>query len=239
MITEEALSGEKEASQRGIMEYMKRLPGRLLLIIGMVLLAVGSGVSSASAVAVAVPTLADALEASLAVTSGGTLPWFPQMVTTHDGIDAAQAGGITHGESSFMESTVTGPGTLSFWWKSSCENGYYFLRFSLDGVEQGALTGETEWRNMILPLGAGAHTLRWKYVKDGSGSAGSDTGWVDGLAVVSTGTFTITTMAGVEGKITPTAMVEYGVTVPVTVTPVPGITSQRSCWTVSPTGRVQ
>ena len=145
--------------------------------------ATGGGAAQTVAVPLIITIpLADALDTSGVVTTGGAAPWFGQSVTTHDGVDAAQAGTIGDGESSFMESTVIGPKTISFWWKVSSEGADY-LRYYLDGVEQKAISGEVDWTNENLTLTSGTHILRWEYAKDASLSGGSDTGWVDTLTI--------------------------------------------------------
>ena len=63
-------------------------------------------------------TLGRALDTSgLAWSTTGNVGWFPQSAITHDGVDAAQSGNIGDSQSSSLESTLTGPGTLTFWWK--------------------------------------------------------------------------------------------------------------------------
>src|SRR2546426_2620274 len=43
-------------------------------------------------------------------------PWFGQSSTNHDGIDAAQTPLLTDpAQQSWVRTTVTGPGSLSFW----------------------------------------------------------------------------------------------------------------------------
>ncbi|MBC8096126.1 MAG: LamG domain-containing protein, partial [Akkermansiaceae bacterium] len=76
-----------------------------------------------------------ALENNFVWTTGGDAPWFTQSTTTYDGIDAAQSGMIGHDQYSLLETTVTGPGTLSFWWFVSSDDydGYDRLEFSIDG----------------------------------------------------------------------------------------------------------
>ncbi len=119
-------------------------------------------------------------------TSGGNLPWFGQSATTHDGVDAAQSGGITHNQESWVETTVTGPGTLTFWWRVSSENFFDRLRFLIDGGEQQTISGNVDWAQVTVPIAAGSHALRWRYTKDGSDSAGADTGWLDEVSFVAT-----------------------------------------------------
>ena len=129
------------------------------------------------------PPLADALDTAFVVTTGGNNSWFGQSTTTHDQVDAAQAGTIGDGQSSWMETTTTGPQSGSFWWKVSSEDGYDFLRFSIDGVVQYEISSEVAWTQVSFTLPPGTHTLRWTYEKDGSGSAGQDTGWVDQIVM--------------------------------------------------------
>ena len=79
-----------------------------------------------------------------------------------------------------METTVTGPITLSFYWKVSSESGYDYLRFYIDSVEQaGSISGEVGWTQKTFSIPTGAHVLKWAYTKDVSVTSGSDAGWVD------------------------------------------------------------
>ena len=106
--------------------------------------------------------------------------WFPQTSTAYYGGDAAQSGAITHGQSSWIETTVTGPGTLSFYWKVSSEANSDFLSFSIDGVEQiGSISGEIDWNQKTCSISPGEHTLRWTYTKNGWKDSGEDAGWLD------------------------------------------------------------
>lgn len=114
--------------------------------------------------------------------TSGNANWFGQILTTHDGVDAAQSGDIGDFQSSTTETTVTGPGSLSFWWKVESEAGFDFLRFYLDDVEQVgavAISGNVDWQQKTIAIPAGPHTLRWTYSKDGSVSTGADAAWLD------------------------------------------------------------
>lgn len=122
----------------------------------------------------------EAVEAcELTWTSGGSAPWLYQTTTTHDGMDAAASGTIANSRDTYMHTSVVGPGTLSFWWKISSEPGYDFLEFLLNGTRNGAISGETNWHPRAYSLGAGTHTLRWRYYKSMNSSAGADRAWVD------------------------------------------------------------
>lgn len=115
--------------------------------------------------------------------SAGATPWFAQTTITKDGVDAVQSGAIDHNGSSALDATVTGPGTLTFWWKVSSESNYDFLKFDLNGVEQtgslAKISGNIDWVQKTVTIPSGTTTLRWTYYKDGSVVAGSDAAWVD------------------------------------------------------------
>ncbi len=114
------------------------------------------------------PTFESALNSpGLVWVSSGNANWFPQSIVTHDGVNAAQSGVITHNQSSTLEATVTGPCTVSFWWKVSSESGFDFLRFYLDGAEQGGslarISGLVDWTQKSVVIPAGTHTVKWSY----------------------------------------------------------------------------
>lgn len=133
------------------------------------------------------PTLAEALDATnLVVTTGGDTNWFVQAAVTHDGLDAAQSGVLTDQQSTWIETALAGPGTLSFWWKVSCEDDSDaddrdYLAVFVDGAEVFRIDGVTEWRLKTLALGSGAHVIRWAYCKNDILSGGEDCAWVDEL----------------------------------------------------------
>ena len=98
-----------------------------------------------------------------------------------DGVDSACSGIIGANQSTWLQTTVTGPGTLSFRWKVSSEERYDWLTFYIDGTNQTRISGTTmtSFEQKSYTLLAGKHTLKWDYTKDGSADAGSDCGWVD------------------------------------------------------------
>jgi hypothetical protein len=127
-------------------------------------------------------TLANAIDTSYGVSTGGNVNWFYQTAVSYYGGDAAQSGDIADYQSNWMQTTVTGPGFISFYWKVSSESGYDYLRFYIDNVEQpGSISGEVDWTSRSFVLAGGSHVLKWVYSKDGSASSNSDAGWVDKL----------------------------------------------------------
>jgi hypothetical protein len=138
-----------------------------------------------------VPGLAGALDTPGRIyTLGGNANWFEQTTVTHDGNDAARSGAIGNSQQSWFETTVTGPGTLSFWWKVSSESGFDYLEFYINGsLQTGRISGEVNWQQKTYELPDGNHVLRWRYAKDGSFAAGSDAGWVDEVVWTPSGGF--------------------------------------------------
>ncbi|MBI5383838.1 MAG: hypothetical protein HZA90_04035 [Verrucomicrobia bacterium] len=148
--------------------------------------AAGSVVSTTATLAVTVP-LAEALDTPGRVWStGGQALWFGQTVTTHDGQSAARTGPIADDEQTELQTTVTGPGYLSFWWKVSSEAQFDRLDFFVNDTRQRSLSGEVEWTNVVLALPEGTHDLKWVYAKDWLESGGQDAGWLDQVAFVPT-----------------------------------------------------
>ena len=112
--------------------------------------------------------------------------WFAQIRETHDGNVAAQSGAISHNQQSQLSANVSGPGTVSFWWKASSEAGYDFLKFSMDNetAPRASISGETDWEQRTFSIPSGSHVLRWVYAKDGTVSSGRDAGWLDEVVFV-------------------------------------------------------
>lgn len=132
-------------------------------------------------------TIGEAVDAPyLTWTTGGTSPlWTGQLAVNHDGEDAAQSGAITHSQTNWIQTTVTGPGAVSFWWRVSSEGGFDYLEFYTNGILAGtSISGEVPWQQRTNVLGPGSYTLRWSYRKDGSVNSGQDRGWVDQVTLL-------------------------------------------------------
>lgn len=123
--------------------------------------------------------LGDGVDApALSWTTGGAASWINQNKTTHDRVDAAQSGRISHRADTWIETTVTGPGTVRFWWKVSSEPNDR-LRFLVDGTQKARISGEINWQQRSISVGAGTHVLRWIYAKNRTLTGGRDRAWLD------------------------------------------------------------
>jgi len=106
-------------------------------------------------------TLAEALDnTELNWATGGDTKWFGQTETYIYDNDSAQSAHIGNLKSTYIETNVTGPGNLSFYWKVSSESNYDFLRFYIDDIEQANISGEVDWHRMSFDIGPGSHTLK-------------------------------------------------------------------------------
>ena len=117
--------------------------------------------------------------------SGG-LGWTRVVDATAPNGVAMKSGAITHSQSSVLSTTVTGPGTLTFSWRTSCEEDelheWDHAEFVVDGTVRLILDGITGWRNESVAItGSGNHTVEWRYVKDNAESDGEDAAWAAGF----------------------------------------------------------
>jgi hypothetical protein len=125
--------------------------------------------------------LGDALNApTLKWVTAGDAIWQPVSLASFSSSAAAESGRLANSQVSQLQATVTGAGTLSFWWKVSSEADYDFMKFVVDGQEQpGGISGEVDWQQKSFAIaGAGAHILEWIYAKDDSASGGYDRAWL-------------------------------------------------------------
>jgi len=119
---------------------------------------------------------------SLEWKTGGAGNWFYQESVFMNGGDAARSGDVDDNQSTWLETTATGPGGIGFYWKVSSAK-YDFLKFYVDGVVKNVIWGEEDWNTApeTYDFGGGTHTLRWEYTKNYSVSLGSDCGWIDNV----------------------------------------------------------
>ena len=125
-----------------------------------------------------------------AVTTSGDASWEPVYdETAKVGDSVAKSGEVGIEQSTSLETTVNGKGTLTFWWKTDCEHDdwdaftYDHLTFSADGAEIRMLDGKSGWQQVSYAFDTdGLHTVRWTYSTDDYEAEGyEDCAWVDGV----------------------------------------------------------
>ncbi|TAL02506.1 MAG: hypothetical protein EPO07_07285 [Verrucomicrobia bacterium] len=119
---------------------------------------------------------------NIAWTTGGAQPWIVQTNVVAAGRFAARSGFITHNQSSSLFFTGNfSSGFITFDYKISSEPNFDTLRFFIDGVEIAKWSGEVGWANYAYGVGAGTHTVEWRYTKDPTLSAGADAAYLDNV----------------------------------------------------------
>ncbi len=118
-------------------------------------------------------------------TLAGDGEWFVQDAVARSGSFAARSGAVDHRQSASLDLAFDAGegGELSFWYRVSSEANYDFLEFYLDGERLARWSGNIGWTRYATVVPAGAHALRWRYVKDEVVSAGQDCAWLDDVVL--------------------------------------------------------
>jgi len=128
-------------------------------------------------------TLADAMDNTALVwttspSNAVSRPWVVKLDgISLDGLDSASSNTKNLADTTaWIETTVVGPGTISYWCKVSCqppevlgdEMYYYdYFTFTIEGVEVDVISGSgLPWQFRTFEVPAGTNVLRWTYVKD-------------------------------------------------------------------------
>ncbi|MBI2480609.1 MAG: hypothetical protein HYV60_18890, partial [Planctomycetia bacterium] len=122
-------------------------------------------------------------------------------VNPQTGTRSAQAGTISHDGFATMRMALTGltAGSITFTYAVEAEDDSDGLRFSIDGnlqkiasrgsegvtpIDETLASGVIPYQRVTYFFGAGDHTFIWAYTKDGAGSFGRDTAWVDNIILL-------------------------------------------------------
>jgi len=168
---------------------------RLLLVLGMLALLQPAPLLHAAT------TLGDALDATnLVWTTGGTggAEWSYHAGSgfgddTFDGVAAAESGSITDNGETWIQTTVVGPGTVSFWWQAYSEPNADWLEFYINSDWQASICGfgddwsswPSDWEYCSFDVPPGTNVLKWRYVKDFASTGGTlDYAQVDQVSYV-------------------------------------------------------
>ena len=106
--------------------------------------------------------------------------WDTDTAYHHTG--ASSAGGYTPDNAmTTLQTTVTGPIALSFWWKASTEKDFDYLSCMIDGVVQFRVSGDVDWEKHIIAIPAGDHVVSWRWAKDSNTTGTLDHVWLDNV----------------------------------------------------------
>lgn len=116
-------------------------------------------------------------------TSGDTT-WFVEANNTYNGApSAAQSGAVMDSQSSTLSVTVTGPGTVTFYWSSQA-SGNFDYEFDIDGNYQDDISGDYSWyQDGPFTIPAGQHTLSWTTYAYGDEDP-TEAGFLDGVSFI-------------------------------------------------------
>src|SRR5262249_3171575 len=153
------------------------------------------GAITSSITALRVIDFSEALGATdLVWTTSGNAPWFVETNVTHDGVSALQSGTITNNQSTILQTAVTGPGTLTFWWKVSAPPDARIVFTT--GTSQGeSLGGNVDWQQQTFYVGEGPQALKWIFRKDSTTTSVPYSAWLDQVSFVRGATAPIITLA--------------------------------------------
>ena len=107
--------------------------------------------------------------------------WTVATTSPFEGTRCAQTGSVSDSGWDAIELSVTYAydGIIVFNQKTSSELDWDWLIFTIDGVEQGRLSGLTGWENEFYSVSAGTHAFKWTYIKDDNTDGGTDQAWLD------------------------------------------------------------
>ena len=164
---------------------------------------------------------------------GADAPWFAVADNSRADGFCLQSGEVAQGGTSALETTVVGPGRISFAWKITANRTDY-ARFYVDGANQTNITRSTDWVAVgPLELGAGEHVLRWAFER---GSAAGGAAFLDDVCWQSRHALTVSSTDGTPTPAAGTNDVYWGEEIAASVeppAPTAGGKTRRVCagWT--------
>ena len=129
-------------------------------------------------------TIADALNTTdLVFATGGDAAWTIDFETSHDGAASMRSGAIGTSQTSWIETTVDGAGTLTFVWKVDGlvyrNKPANYVQYAVDGGIP-VQVAVCDWTTVEVEVeGAGEHTIRWAYLHTRAQTTGADCAWLD------------------------------------------------------------
>ena len=133
-------------------------------------------------------TFGEAVDAEmLSFTTGGEADWSVDASVGCTNNVSAKSGAVVNGQSSWIETTVSGAGTLVFRW--NVMGGIYrnkpfaYAKVEVDGEEQAQEHKTESWKEQTVDVeGTGTHTIRWTYLRTSGRDADGDCAWLDAVS---------------------------------------------------------
>jgi len=143
---------------------------------------------------------------NLVWTTGGDANWFVETTNTYDSVMAAQSGAITDYQQSWIQTTVTGPGTLTFHWASQDDCANFYYEFDIDGSSPDDIPCNSSWYQAgPFNIPAGQHTLTWTTYANGDTDP-TEAGYLDQVSFVTASAPTLTVTASPADGLVPLAV---------------------------------
>lgn len=114
----------------------------------------------------------------------GNSDWSIISQDPYAGTYSARSGNIGNNANSTLSivlNVMTNNDSISFYRKTSSEDGYDYLNFKIDGVIVDKWSGEKPWQRLAYEVPQGSHTFQWEYSKDSYSNGGSDATWLDNI----------------------------------------------------------
>lgn len=156
-------------------------------------------IASSNACLTVVPGLREALDdTNLVWSTSGSSPWKLQFAVIHDGLDAAEGGPLQAGvigQQNMIGTSVTGPGTINFWWKM--EDTLCFALSFFIGTDRLASKGpwtseSTNWEQRVFSIPDGPQTLKWVFETFCGDGSPPGRAWLDEVTYIPDSTPLIT-----------------------------------------------
>ena len=152
-----------------------------------------SDVVIATIVKIVPATPNEALDTDIQLTTGGTGEWSGITdASAKVGGDYLKSGVISDDERTWLSLTVSGKGTFSFWWRTSCEEDdsgaadWDAAIFTAPDANQKEIRRDgimSYWEKVSVTFATvGEHILKWTYKKDESDADGDDCLYLDGFS---------------------------------------------------------
>ncbi|HEY0454973.1 MAG TPA: glycoside hydrolase family 88 protein [Verrucomicrobiae bacterium] len=106
--------------------------------------------------------------------------WLGEANASHDAVSAAQSGSSAPSQTSSLQTSVVGPGTVRFWWKSTSKDSHDKLLFFVNGSQKKSISGNKDWQLVTYSVsGTSTQSFRWDYAWASSSTETAAAGFLD------------------------------------------------------------